>query len=86
MSYLVTFPDGHEDLFTALGLEAHKKHWPTDKLVIRDLDQEARDREEMIQLLIETPGHEVTCKTTHGTRDCWRCDVDALLKRLGRLP
>jgi hypothetical protein len=31
-------------------------------------------------LVVEIPTeHEMRCKTMHGTRDCWRCDVDAFL-------
>jgi hypothetical protein len=31
-------------------------------------------------LAVEIPTeHEMRCKTMHGTRDCWRCDVDAFL-------
>lgn len=49
----------------------------------RGLGQEARDREEMIQLLLDTHPEQTH---QHVGMKCWHCIARALLKRLGRLP
>jgi hypothetical protein len=77
-NYLVTFPDGYSTLFTErVAAEQAVAYWPHDPPVIRDLDQEARYRDEMIGLLLRFDGPDRL-----GCLD----DVRALLKRLGRLP
>lgn len=78
-NFLVTFSDGYSTLFTDKA-EAEKctERWSHDPPTIRDLDQEARDREEMIGLLVEVD-RELTTGTT-----C-KVAVEALLKCLGRL-
>lgn len=50
----------------------------------RDLDQEAKDREEMIGLLLE---HDIGCpQRSNPCGECRLCRTTALLKRMGRLP
>lgn len=84
MSFLVTFPDGYDTLCaTREAAEKMLSYWGHIKPTIRDLEQEAKDREEMIGLLLET--RHWFCGTTDVGIDN-RERAEALLKRLGRLP
>lgn len=84
MSFLVTFPDGHETLCTSSDdAELMQAYWAHQKPTIRDLDQEAKDREEMIRLLLEM--RHWYCGTTEAGTDRRELAED-LLKHLGRLP
>lgn len=101
MSFLVTFPDGYDTLCaTREAAEKMLSYWGHIKPTIRHLDQEAKDREEMIAVLlrVELDGEDNESKPGA----CWECDQSgdrepglgpcfhqmarALLKRLGRLP
>lgn len=84
--FLLSFEGGHHNLFASRPLaEQAAAYYPDDNATIRDLDQEARDREEMIGLLERldqlTPTHPQPSQC-----GCVVCDTRALLKRLGRLP
>lgn len=82
MSYLVTFPDGYDTLCsTREAAEKMLSYWGHIKPTIRDLDQEAKDREEMIDLLLRYVNADTLDEV-----DAVDPSAIPLLKRLGRLP
>jgi hypothetical protein len=82
VSILVTFADGHSTLVVdRAAADQIVAYWPQLKATIRDLDQEARDREEMIGMLTDAYLSGGLIPNDERMRG-----IEAMLRRLGRLP
>lgn len=101
--YLVIFADGGATAFNdRKSAEECAARWSHENVTIRDLDQEAKDRKEMLDQLAGIQwGHGGDCdpgcplcgaRETEAHHDrlagqhAEGCGIGALLKRLGRLP